>query len=131
MATEPGIQVRQVKSMGETPAEARQRAAEAAAAGPKPPDATGPDGPQGQGEEVAEFTAEHLASIREAEEGFSAPSAEGATVETGEETTEPPSPEKAMDMIRQLSQDKLQLQTELSAALNLVDRYRAAHGDLD
>lgn len=121
MATEPGIQVRQVKSMGETPAEARQRAAEAAAAG----------APQGKGEEVPEFTAEHLSSIREAEEGFSAPSAEGATVETGEETTEPPSPEKAMKTIRQLSQDKNQAIAERDAALGLVERYRAQYGDLD
>lgn len=124
------IQVRQVPSMGETPAEARQRAAEAARVGV--PDKQMQAGTTvTQGQEVPELTAEHLSFIREAEEGFSAPSAKSATVETGEETTEPPSPEKAMNLIRQLSQEKIQAISERDAALALVERYKSAFGEVD
>lgn len=124
-AAQPLISAKQVSTLGETPAEARRRLA-SEASDPIPA------GPQGIGEEVPELTAEHVAAIREAEEGFTAPaSAEEEAPQIAEETTAPPSPEKAMDMIQQLSQEKIQFQTELDAAYGVITRYKAKYGELD
>lgn len=118
---------KQVSALGESPAEARRRmeasgGAAAVTAETRPP----------LGEEVeGPLTPQHMAAIREADEGFGGGPTEDATVEDADETTAPPSPEKAMEMIRQLGQDKVQLSTELDAALNLVSRYKARYGELD
>jgi len=88
----------------------------------KPPLGEEVDGPLG---------AEHMAAIRQADEGFKDSDKRDGTVEEAEELTEPPTPSKAMDMIRQLSQDKLQLSTERDAALDKVARYEAKYGELD
>lgn len=113
---------RQVSSLGESPAEARRRMqssggaaiAETAAA----PAATGPPGPR------------HVAAMRE-QEGFGGGPGDDGTVEDAPELTKPPTPEKAMAMIRQLGQEKLQLLTERDSALQLVERYKSAFGELD
>lgn len=114
----------QVSSLGETPAEARRRMASGGGsevAETRPP----------LGEEVKRLTPEHMAKIREADEGFSGGPAAGGTVEEAEELTEPPTPSKAMDTIRQLSQEKNQLSTELDAALAKLQRYAARFGEID
>jgi hypothetical protein len=108
--------------MGETPAEARRRmgSSDGAVVETEPP----------LGEEVeGPLSPEHMAAIRAADEGFSGGA--GETVEDAVETTEPPTPSKAMEVIRQLGQDKIQLRSELDAALNLVERYKSVYGELD
>lgn len=112
----------QVDRLGETPAEARERMSSGGGE-------TVTRAPLGQ--EVEQLTPSHIAKIREADEGFSGGPASGGTVEDAEELTEPPTPSKAMDMIRQLSQDKRQLETERDAAINKVQRYEAKYGELD
>ncbi len=116
---------RRVDSMGETPAEARRRM--------QPSGATeGVTDPPSAGAQVdGSLTPAHMAAIREADEGFGGGPVDGGTIEDAEETIEPPTPSKAMAMIQQLGQDKIQLQTELDAALNVVARYRAAYGGID
>jgi hypothetical protein len=114
---------KQLSSLGETPAEARARMKSAGSAQSS--------SPQLRGEEVPELLPQHIAAIREAEEGFKGTAVSGGTVEDAEETTEPPTPSKAMEMIRQLGQEKIQFQTERDSALNLVERYRSQFGDLD
>lgn len=116
------IKARQVSSMGESPAEARRRMESGGASTPRP---------QGKGKQVAQLTAEHMAAIREADEGFRPLSGSSDEPEEVAETTEPPTPSKAMEVIRQLSQDKLQLAAERDAALNLIERYEAQFGELD
>lgn len=109
----------QLPSIGETPAEARKRMA----AG---------DPPEPKGEEVkGPLQPQHLAAIEAAEGGFSGAPVDGGPVEDYEEPVEPPTPTKAAEMIRQLSQDKIQLQAEYDAAVNLLERYKAAYGELD
>lgn len=128
MPTLPKNKARQVSSLGESPAEARRRMQSSGGAAAPKTEAKPP-----LGEEVAgPLQPKHIAAIREAEEGFSGggPTRDGTTQEV-EETTEPPTPSKAMEVIRQLSQEKLQLQSELNAALNLIGRYKVAHGELD
>jgi hypothetical protein len=115
---------KQVSSLGETPAEARRRmrssgGVEAKATPPLGEEVTGPLQPK------------HIAAIREADEGFGGGPTEGATVEEAGDTADPPSPAKAMQVIRQLSQDKLQLRTELDAALAKLNRYERKFGELD
>lgn len=112
---------RQVSSLGETPAEARRRmqsSGGAAIAETAAPAATGPPGPK------------HIAAMRD-QEGFGGGPGDDGTIEDAPELTEPPTPSKAMETIRQLSQDKNQAITERDAALNLVSRYKAAFGELD
>lgn len=117
---------KQVSSMGETPAEARHRMASGGA------DAPAAETPPPLGQEVkGPLTAQHLAAISAQEEGFSGTAISGGTVEDAEETTKPPSPSKAMEMIRQLGQEKIQVLAERDAAIGLVDRYKAAFGELD
>lgn len=115
------IKPTQVSSMGESPAQARRRMETSGAATPEQP--------QARGEEVPELTAEHMAAIRKADEGFRG--GPGGTFEEAEELTEPPTPSKAMDMIRQLSQENVQLMTERNVALDLVEHYRTKYGDLE
>lgn len=116
----------QVSSLGETPAEARRRMAHSGG-GSTPQSETRP--PLGEKVE-GPLTPEHMKAIRDAEEGFSGGGTDGS-VEDVEETTEPPTPSKAMETIRQLSQDKLQLQSERDAALNKLQRYEAQFGEID
>lgn len=71
-----------------------------------------------------------MAAMRE-QEGFSGGPVENGTVEEAEETTAAPSPDKAMEMIQQLSQDKLTLQSERDAAINKLQRYEARFGEID
>lgn len=113
---------KRLPSLGEAPAEARRRME---TSGGATVDTARPLGQEVEGP----LNAEHMAAIRKAEEGFGP--GPGATVEDAEETTEPPTPSKAMGMIRQLGQDKIQLQTELDSALNIVERYKAVYGELD
>lgn len=116
----------QVSSLGETPAQARARMASGggsdAATESQPPLGKKVDGP---------LTPQHIAAIRDADEGFGGGPTAGGAVEDVEEMAEPPTPAKAMDMIRQLSQDKTQLMTERDAALNKVARYEKKYGELD
>ena len=113
---------RQVSSLGESPAEARRRMQSSGggeAPAPAAPVARGPPGPQ------------HIAAMRE-QEGFGGgPADEDAIVEERAGDEAAPTPSKAMETIRQLSQDKNQAITERDAALNLVSRYKAAFGELD
>lgn len=115
---------RQVSSLGETPAEARRRMqSSGGAAAPSSettsaPAAVGPPSPR------------HIAAMRE-QEGFGGGPSEESTVEEASDLTEPPTPSKAMETIRQLSQDKNQAITERDAALQLVERYRNKYGDLE
>lgn len=115
---------KQVSSLGETPAEARRRmessggASAPASETPPAPAAAGPPSPR------------HIAAMRE-QEGFGGGPGDDATVEDAPELTEPPTPSKAMETIRQLSQDKNQAITEREAALALVERYKATFGELD
>lgn len=111
---------KQVSSLGETPAEARARMQSAAST----PDASG-------GVELAPPPGVPLAVSEEIEGFGGGPAPEDAIVEERAGDEAAPTPSKAMDMIRQLGQDKVQLQTELDAALNLVERYKAVHGELD
>lgn len=113
----PGLQptkAKQVDSLGETPAQARRRMQSSGA-------------PVG---EASGTSPKHIAAMRE-QEGFGGGPTESSTVEEAPDLVEPPTPSKAMESIRQLSQDKLQLQAELDAALNQVQRYRAKYGELD
>ena len=119
----PGLQptkAKQVDSLGETPAEARARMQSSGASAKA---ATSPSG-------IAGASPRHIAAMRE-QEGFGGGPTEGGTVEDAPDLVEPPTPSKAMESIRQLSQDKLQLQSELDAALNQLQRYRATYGELD
>lgn len=112
------IKPTQVAKLGESPADARRRMASGATV----------EQPVGQ-EVEGPLTPEQMAAIREAEEGFSGGA--GGTVEDAVETTEPPTPSKAMETIRQLGQEKLQLQTELDAAYGKLGRYEAKFGEID
>lgn len=111
---------RQVSSLGESPAEARRRMQSSGGGeAPASPAASGPPSPQ------------HVAAMRE-QEGFGGgPDTADGSVEEGVELAEPPTPSKAMETIRQLSQDKNQAITERDAALALVGRYKAVYGELD
>jgi hypothetical protein len=113
----------QVPSMGETPAEARRRMT----SGGGTAETTSPFGEEIKGP----LQPQHLAAIEEAEGGFSGGPVDGGTVEDAPDEIEPPTPSKAMETIRQLSQDKLQLQTELDAALAKVGRYEAKYEEVD
>jgi uncharacterized protein YdcH (DUF465 family) len=77
------------------------------------------------------LTPAHIARLRAEEEGFAETDKSDGPPQDIDELAEPPSPSKAMETIRQLSQDKIQLQTELDAALQRVQRYRQQFGDLD
>ena len=113
--------------MGETPAEARRRMASSGGADGASAEATPPLGEEVEGP----LQPQHLAAIEKAEGGFSGGPADGGTTEDAPDEIEPPTPSKAMETIRQLSQDKLQLQTELDAALAKLGRYEAQFGELD
>jgi hypothetical protein len=115
---------KQLPSLGETPAEARRRMSSSGGAEAK---ATPPLGEEVEGP----LQPQHIAAIREAEEGFGGGPTEGATVEEAGDMADPPSPAKAMETIRQLGQDKNQAIAERDAALNLVSRYKAKYGELD
>lgn len=117
----------QVSRLGESPAEARRRMQTSGGAGEASSETQPPLGKEVKGP----LTPQHIAEIREAEEGFGGGPTSGGSVEEATDLAEPPTPSKAMEMIQQLSQDKLQLQTELSSALNVVERYRARYGELD
>lgn len=110
---------KRVSSLGETPAEARARMQSATS----PPDASG-------GVALAPPPGVPLV-VSEEIEGFGGGPAPDNIVEERAGDEAAPTPSKAMDMIRQLGQDKVQLQTELDAALNLVECYKAVHGELD
>lgn len=116
---------RQVSSLGESPAQARRRM-EASGGGSTPQAETRPPA----GESRVGPTPKHMAAMRE-QEGFSGGPVENGTVEEAEETTAAPSPDKAMEMIQQLSQDKLTLQSERDAAINKLQRYEARFGEID
>lgn len=62
-------------------------------------------------------------------EGFGAVEAPVVEERAGDENA--PSPTKAMEMIRELSQQRLQADAERDAALGLVERYRSLYGELD
>jgi hypothetical protein len=117
----------QVSSMGETPAEARRRMASSGGADGARTEAAPPLGEEVEGP----LGPQHIAAIEQAEGGFSGGPVDGGTVEDAPDEIEPPTPSKAMDTIRQLSQDKLQLQTELDAALAKLGRYESKFGELD
>lgn len=128
--TAPTSKAKQVSSLGESPAEARRRMG-SSGGGATPEAASRPplsDADSGAGRPLSDV---EVATIREKEEGFSGGPAEGDTVEESADLIEPPTPEKAVDTIRQLSQDKLQLQTELDAALAKLQRYEAQFGEID
>lgn len=113
---------KQLKTLGETPAEARKRMASSAGAEVEQPKGMEVEGP---------LTPAHLAAIEAEEGGFKDTGKSDGPPQDLDELAEPPSPSKAMEVIRQLSQDKNQLQAELDAALHQVQRYRAQFGDLD
>lgn len=115
---------KQVSRLGETPAEARAKMSrtEGVQAEVEQPVGTEVKGP---------LTPQHLAAIEAEEGGFKDTAVKDGPVEDVPETAEAPTPEKAMAVIRQLSQEKNQLQAELDAALNLIQRYRGIAGDLD
>lgn len=123
----PRIKAKEVSQLGETPAEARARMTRSA------PAATGVAeafAAAAQPELSTSAPARHYAAMME-QEGFAAPpGVEDPTTEDAVETTEPPTPTKAMAMIRQLSQEKLQMQTELDAALHIIALYKDAFGEL-
>jgi hypothetical protein len=122
---------KQVPSLGESPAEARARmSAEAAGHEEAIPPRGIAEAPQGQ-EVEGPLTPQHIAEIEAKEGGFQGEAVSGGITEERGDREELPSPSKAMDMIRQLSNDKIQLQTERDAALYQVERYRALYGDLD
>lgn len=117
-------QAHQVSRLGETPAEARRRMqTSGGAAAPQSETRRAPA-------DDAPPTPQHIAAMRD-QEGFGGGPPENATVEEAPDLAEPPTPSKAMETIRQLSQDKLQLQTELDAALAKLGRYEAQYGELD
>lgn len=117
---------KQVSRLGETPAEARARMQSSGGGAAPQVETAAP-----LSEDSSEPTpAQHVAAMRE-QEGFGGGPTEDSTVEETTDQTAPPSPEKAMETIRQLSQEKIQLITERDAACALVERYRAKHGDLD
>lgn len=116
----PQNKARQVRSLGETPAEARKRMA--AAAEVEQPKGTEVEGP---------LTPAHLAAIEAAEGGFKDTGVSDGPPQDIDELAEPPSPSKAMETIRQLSTEKNQCRAELDAALQLVQRYRNKFGELD
>ncbi len=118
----PQTKAKQVRRLGETPAEARKRMGSSDGAKVEQPQGTKVEGP---------LTPAHLAAIEAAEGGFKDTGKSDGPPQDLDELSEPPSPSKAMDTIRQLSQDKNQLQAELDAALNQVQRYRQQFGDLD
>lgn len=118
---------KQVSSLGESPAEARRRMQSSGGAGSVESETRPPLGEEVKGP----LTPQHIATIREAEEGFGGGPGDGASVEEGIETAEPPTPSKAMEMIRQLGQEKIQLLTERDSALGVVERYKARYGELD
>lgn len=62
-------------------------------------------------------------------EGFGA--VENPVVVEDDTPVEAPSPEKAIAMIQTLSQTNQQLQVELDAAYNVIDRYKERFGDLE
>lgn len=72
----------------------------------------------------------HIAAMRE-QEGFGGGPPENGTVQEAGDLADPPSPAKAMEVIRQQAQEKNQLQSELDAALNKIARYEAAYGEVD
>ena len=116
---------KQVSQLGESPAEARAKMQSSGGAEVQ----TQPDA---IGEEVkGPLKPEHMKAIRAVEEGFGGGPIEGGTVEEAGDAIEAPSPTKAIETIRQLSQDKMQLLTERDSALNLVEQYRARFGELD
>lgn len=119
---------KQVSSLGETPAEARRRMKSSGGGEGASAEAT-----PSLGEEVeGPLQPQHIAAIEAAEGGFRGTAVSGGgTVEETTDQTAPPSPEKAMETIRQLSQDKIQAITERDAALTLVECYRAKYGELD
>lgn len=122
----PKNQAKQVRTLGESPAEARRRMQSSGGAGEPELEARPPLGQEVKGP----LQPQHIAAIEAAEGGFKGGASDGP-VEDYEEPVEPPTPSKAMETIRQLSQDKLQLQTERDSALNLVSRYKAKYGELD
>jgi hypothetical protein len=112
---------KQVSSLGETPAQARARMQSAAATSPDASGGVALAPPPGVPLEVSEEI-----------EGFGGgPAPEDAIVEERAGDEAAPTPSKAMEMIRQLGQDKVQLQTELDAAFNVIERYRGKYGDLE
>lgn len=117
----------QVSSLGETPAEARRRMQSSGGGSAPQAETQLPAGKEVEGP----LTPQHIAAIQEADEGFSGDPVSGGTVEEAPDMTEPPTPSKAMETIRQLSQDKNQLRTELDAALNKLQRYEAQFGEID
>lgn len=122
----PKNQAKQVRTLGESPAEARRRMQSSGGAGEPELEARPPLGQEVKGP----LRPEHLAAIEKAEGGFKGGATDGP-VEDYDEPVEPPTPSKAMDMIRQLSQDKLQLRSELDAALSKLGRYEARFGEID
>lgn len=114
---------KQVSSLGESPAEARRRMASGGRNDERVP--------QGRGKFVPTLTPQHMAEIRESQEGFAGGPAGGTTEDVDEPLDSHPSPTKAMEMIRQLGQEKMQFLTERNAALSLVERYKAKYGELD
>lgn len=125
MPSLPRSKARQVSSLGESPAEARRRMSSSG-------DTTAPSGQADAAVlDGAPPSPRHIAAMRE-QEGFGGgPEEADGSVEEGTETAAPPSPEKAMHMIQQLSQEKLQVQTELTAALAKLGRYEAQFGEID
>lgn len=125
----PQRKAHQVPSLGESPAQARERMkAEGTVEGP-------PFVPEGRalvGVEVAgNLTAAQVAEIHAKEGGFQGDAVSGGITEERGDRPDLPSPSRAMDMIRQLSNDKNTLTAERDAAINLVERYRAQFGDID
>jgi hypothetical protein len=116
---------KQVSSLGESPAEARRRM-QSSGGGTAPQSETRPPG----GAQQVGPTPRHIAAMRD-QEGFGGGPVEGGTVEEAPDLAEPPTPSKAMETIRQLSQDKNQLRAELDAALNKLQRYEARFGEID
>lgn len=122
----PKNQARQVRTLGESPAEARRRMQSSGGAAEPESEARPPLGEEVKGP----LQPKHLAAIEAADGGFKGGASDGP-VEDYEEPVEPPTPSKAMETIRQLSQDKLQLRSELDAALAKLGRYEARFGEID
>lgn len=126
----PRRKARQVGSIGESPAEARAKQESSGTIVPTEGALTVPAPPRGE-EVTGPLTNAQLAAIEESEGGFKDNGVRDGVVQDVEETAEAPSPEKAVEMIRQISQDKLQLTTERDVALHIIERYRNLYGDLD
>lgn len=127
----PQRKAHQVRSLGETPAEARARMKSERGAEVEQPQAEEAKvEPQGQ-EVEGPLTPAHLAAIEAAEGGFSDTGVSDGPPQEVDELAEPPTPEKALEVIKQISQEKNQLQAELDGALQLVQRYRLEFGDID